>query len=330
MANILVTGGAGYIGSHIVQLLQKSRHSVVVVDNLVTGFADAISECPLIEADVGDQTLILELLNKYKIDAVMHLAASTEVAESMVNPQQYYQNNFANTVALLECCQQANIQNFIFSSTAAVYGDVRENPVTETHPCTPINPYGRSKWFAEQALVDVSRISKLRFVTLRYFNVAGANPDGSNGDRRANSPALINVAARTALGLQDSMEIFGVDWDTADGSAIRDFIHVMDIADAHICALDYLLEGKPSITLNCGYGQEFSVWQVLKAAEKITSKHFTIKQVPRQPGSPKSVIADNKKIKQILSWQPSYNDLELIIGSTIHWTEKQSMRTEGR
>lgn len=318
-AKILVTGGAGYIGSHVVATLLENSEDVLVLDNLSSGFRDAVGNAKLIEGDVGNIHLVKQLIHEYAIDSVIHLAAHTKIPESINHPFKYYQNNAVNTLNLLEACAQTHIKHFIFSSTAAVYGNPEIPLIAETHPCLPQNPYGTSKLMAELMLRDYATAHRLNYVVLRYFNVAGANPDGTIGSRKKTAELFISIAAQAALGLRNHVEIFGTDYDTLDGTCIRDYIHVHDIAAAHVNALEYLRNRGESITLNCGYGQGYSVREVLAATQRLSENSFAIREAPRRQGDMPAVIADATKIKNVLNWRPQLNNIDAIIQSEINW-----------
>jgi UDP-glucose 4-epimerase len=321
-SKILVTGGAGYIGSHLVRQLGEAGEEVIILDNLYSGYAESIMYGQLVQGSIHDKNLVTQLLNEFQIKEVIHLAAHTIVPESLENPLKYYVNNVAGTMELLACCQSANVERFIFSSTAAVYGIPQVSVVSESLNCQPIHPYGKSKLMCEEILHDAARVSALKTVNLRYFNVAGAAPNAQMGHRNAKSTLLINVAIQAALGKRSHVEIYGRDYPTADGTCMRDYIHVEDIASAHLCALDYLRQGGDSTTLNCGYGKAYSVLEILEAVKKISGKDFQIKNEMRRAGDPVSVIADTTKIHQTLKWQPNYNDLETIIKTSLEWEKK--------
>ena len=320
--SILVTGGAGYIGSHIVKQLVKAGEHVVVLDNLSTGHAENVQNAELVIGNCGDQILVENILRQHNIDSVIHLAASIIVPESVEKPLQYYQNNINNTVNLLNSCVNASVKHFIFSSSAAVYGIPKQPFVDETTPCHPINPYGRTKLMIEEILQDVSKVTALRHVSLRYFNVGGADPDGKIGSRNPAATTLIKVATQVALNIRPHLEIFGNDYPTVDGTGVRDYIHVTDIANAHLQALAYLRHNKPSITLNCGYGHGYSVRQVIDAIERITQAKLNIKERERRPGDPTEVIADATKIRTVLGWTPKYDNLDVIIQTSLDWERK--------
>lgn len=320
--NILVTGGAGYIGSHVVKLLKNTSNQVTVLDNLSTGFREAVLYGEFIEGDTGDQALVSRILEEKAIDTVIHFAAHTIVPESVADPLKYYRNNTANTRTLLECCQKAGVKNFIFSSTAAVYGVPEGDFCDEGAPLKPINPYGTSKLMSEMMLKDLSFASELNYVVLRYFNVAGCDPDGEIGQSTAKATLLTKVAVEAAVGKRDKVAIYGTDYPTEDGTGERDYIHVVDLASAHIKALEYLSEGGESVTLNCGYGYGYSVRQVLTAVEKANGKPLNIVEEPRRAGDPPILIAKAEKIKTLLGWKPQYNQLDAIVESSLRWEQK--------
>ena len=317
---MLVTGGAGYIGSHVVLALRESEFDVVVLDNLTTGRAPLVSEnVPLIVGDIGDRELVRGILAARRITAVMHFAGSIVVPESITNPLAYYQNNTVKSHALIQACVEAGVRSFIFSSTAAVYGIPDTTPVEENAPTRPINPYGASKLMTEWILRDVGDAHGLRYVILRYFNVAGADPQGRTGQSTPNATHLIKVACEVALGRRSVMSVFGDDYDTPDGTCIRDYIHVTDLAAAHILALQYLRSNDASTILNCGYGRGHSVREVLRAVEAAAGCKLRTVVSPRRPGDPPALIAKADRIRQILDWRPSYDDLDFIVRSALAW-----------
>lgn len=319
---ILVTGGAGYIGSHVVRQLGERGENVVILDNLSTGFRDAVLHGTLVEGDTGDMALVASLLEQHQIDTVMHFAAHTIVPESVSNPLKYYRNNTANTRNLLECCQNAGIKHFVFSSTAAVYGEPADPNITEASPTQPINPYGMSKLMSEIMLRDLAAACPMRHVILRYFNVAGCDPQGRIGQSTAKATLLTKVAVEAAVGKRSQVSIFGTDYPTPDGTGIRDYIHVEDLASAHLRALDYLRKGGDSITLNAGYGHGYSVREVLDMVGKVNGKPLTIVEEGRRAGDPAALIAIAGKIRQVLGWQPEYDNLEEIVRSALQWERK--------
>ena len=319
--SILVTGGAGYIGSHVVRQLTTADRKVVVLDNLSTGFKDAVIGAELIEGDTGDRELVKKVLADHNVDTVLHFAAHTIVPESVSNPLKYYGNNTCCTRNLLECCSDAGVKHFIFSSTAAVYGIPEDEMTSEETPTAPINPYGTSKLMSEMMLKDLSFATPLRHVILRYFNVAGSNPDGEIGQSTEKATLLIKVACETALGKRDAIYVFGTDYDTKDGTGVRDYIHVEDLASAHIRALEYLEKGGESSTFNCGYGHGYSVREVLDTVEKISGNKMNIIEEPRRAGDPPMLIAKADRVRKILNWEPQYDDLDIIVKTSLAWEE---------
>ncbi len=323
---ILVTGGAGYIGSHVVKQLAARGETVIALDNLSTGFADAVIGAELVIGDVGDQWLVSRLLQERRIDTVMHFAAHTVVPESVSDPLKYYRNNTANTRNLLECCQRAGIRHFIFSSTAAVYGTPAGGIADEDTPTAPINPYGRSKLMSEWMLRDLAQASTLRYVALRYFNVAGSDPEGRIGQSTAQATLLIKVACEAAVGARSHVSVFGTDYPTPDGTGVRDYIHVEDLADAHVKALDYLRDGGAPLTLNCGYGHGYSVREVLRAVEEASGSPLEIREEPRRLGDPPMLIADASRIRAALGWTPRFDDIHRIVATALNWERKLAAR----
>jgi len=322
MAKIFITGGAGYIGSHVVKLLGQKNHDILVYDNLSTGHKESVKYGQLVIGDLEDGKKLEQTINQFKPDAVMHFAAYIKVEESVKKPILYYYNNVSNTIQLLKILQTNQIDKMIFSSTAAVYGNPSHSPVTETDPLEPINPYGQSKKLSEIVLKDLSDLTQFNYVSLRYFNVAGADPEGQLGQKYKEASHLITRALKTAKGELSEIQLFGQDYDTPDGTCIRDYIHVNDLANAHILALEYLLAGNRSQIFNLGYGQGFSVKEVIEATKKITRINFKVKESDRREGDPASLIADSSKIKKILKWTPQYNDLDFIIQTAWEWEKK--------
>ncbi len=316
---VLVTGGAGYIGSHVVKQLGSRGESIVVLDNLSTGKKDAVLYGKLIEGNVGDMALVDNIMQTHEIEAVMHFAAHTIVPESVSNPLKYYSNNTANTRNLLECCQRHGVKHFIFSSTAAVYGVLESGIASETTPTQPINPYGSSKLMSEGMLRDLSIATDLTHVILRYFNVAGCDSECRIGQNTPNATLLIKVASEVAVGKRDALHIFGTDYDTPDGTGVRDFIHVEDLASAHLKALDYLRQGGQSRTFNCGYGHGYSVKEVVDAIEQALGHPIKTIEQPRRAGDPPSLIANAKAIKEVLQWQPQFDDIHKIVKTSLDW-----------
>lgn len=319
---VLVTGGAGYIGSHVVKALGRAGYQPVTLDNLSKGNRDAVLFGELIEGDTGDRSLVSSLLRDYEIDTVMHFAAFTIVPESVSDPLNYYANNTCNTRNLIQCCVEAGVKNFVFSSTAAVYGMPGDGICSEETPTAPINPYGQSKLMSELMLRDTCSASGMRSVVLRYFNVAGCDPDGEIGQSTPGSTLLIKVAAEAAVGKRAHLSIFGTDYETPDGTGVRDYIHVSDLADAHIDALKYLEAGGASETLNCGYGHGFSVREVIAAVEASLGTSLNVKEEARRQGDPASLIARNERIQQVLKWRPRHDDLTTIVQSSLDWERK--------
>jgi UDP-glucose 4-epimerase len=319
---ILVTGGAGYIGSHVVRQLGDVGERIVVLDNLSTGFADAVLYGELIVGDTGDRELVSAILKDRKIDTVMHFAAHTVVPESVEDPLKYYANNTCSTRNLLECCRNAGIERFIFSSTAAVYGIPDDGICSEETPTNPINPYGASKLMSEWMLRDLAAATNLRYVALRYFNVAGSDPEGRIGQSTPNATLLIKVAAEAAVGKRPRVAIFGTDYPTPDGTGIRDYIHVEDLADAHLKALDYLRAEGESATLNCGYGRGYSVREVLDTVSRVNRTPLSIQEQPRRAGDPPTLIARADAIRNLLDWQPRYDNLEFIVRTALDWERR--------
>jgi len=319
---ILVTGGAGYIGSHVVRLLTAAGKAVVVLDNLSTGFADAVLGAELVVGDTGDTRVVSGLLDAHKVDTVLHFAAHTIVPESVSDPLKYYGNNTCCTRNLLECCSQAGVKNFIFSSTAAVYGIPDDTVCTEESPLAPINPYGTSKLMSEMMLRDLGKATDMRHVILRYFNVAGSDPDGRIGQSTANATLLIKVAAEVATGKREQLYVFGTDYPTEDGTGVRDYIHVDDLAEAHIKAIDYLRKGGDPVTLNCGYGHGYSVREVIDAVNRVSGSPIKVIEEPRRAGDPPALIARADRARQLLGWEPRYDDLDFIVKTSLDWERK--------
>lgn len=320
--NILVTGGAGYIGSHVAQQLRENNQQVVILDDLSTGFRDATQDTELVVGSTGDKALVSQLLGDFNIDSVMHFAAHTIVPESVSDPLKYYGNNTCATRNLLECCARAGVKRFIFSSTAAVYGIPADGLAREDSPLNPINPYGTSKLMSEWMLKDLGAASDMRYVVLRYFNVAGSDPQGQIGQSTRKATLLIKVACEAAVGKRPHISIFGTDYPTQDGTGVRDYIHVEDLADAHLKALDYLAQGGESTILNCGYGHGYSVREVLDMVGKINGSPLEIREEPRRPGDPPQLIADASRIRDVLGWQPKYDDLKQIVTTSLAWEKK--------
>lgn len=317
---VLVTGGAGYIGSHMALELVDAGEDVVVLDNLSTGYRRSVpAGATFVEGNVGDPELVSRLLRDYEIDAILHFAGSIVVPDSVTDPLGYYLNNTCNSRTLLACAVAAKIPNFIFSSTAAVYGIPEINPVTETAVLQPISPYGSSKLMTETMLRDTAKAHPLRFVALRYFNVAGADPKGRSGQSTPRATHLIKVASETALGMRPSLEIYGTDYETPDGTCIRDYIHVTDLVRAHLDALRYLRAGGESIVLNCGYGKGFSVLDVVEAVKRAAGHDFTVRTTGRRAGDPPALVAGAGRIHEVLGWEPRLHDLDTIVEHALAW-----------
>lgn len=328
MSSILVTGGAGYIGSHVVRQLVDRGASVVVLDNLSTGYRSAVLGAPFVLGDTGDPERVAQVLAEHRVDTVMHFAAHTIVAESVSDPLKYYRNNTCATRNLLECCQRAGVRRFVFSSTAAVYGIPADGLAREDSPTQPINPYGLSKLVSEWMLRDLGAVSSLRYVALRYFNVAGSDPACRIGHTFPQATLLVKVACQQAVGIRSSISIFGTDYPTPDGTGVRDYIHVEDLADAHLKALDYLERGGDSTTLNCGYGHGYSVREVLATVERVHGAPLEIREAPRRSGDPPSLVARATRVREVLGWSPRYDDLELIVRTQLDW-EHRLLREPG-
>ena len=327
---ILVTGGAGYIGSHMVYSLLDAGEQVVVLDNLSTGCDWSLPErAPLIIGDVGNQALVSSLIAEHRIQSIIHFAASISVEESTADPLGYFRNNTMNSRALIECAVKGGVRHFIFSSTAAVYGNPAEIPVKEEAPTLPISPYGWSKLMTEIMLRDAGSAYGLQHVILRYFNVAGADPRGRTGQSTKAATHLIKVAVETVLGLRPKLDVFGDDYPTPDGTCIRDYIHVSDLVRAHADALRYLRSGAPSLTLNCGYGHGFSVLEVIEAVKRVSTVDFKVDIAPRRTGDPAQIVAHSERVRSKLSWQPRYDDLPTIVRDALNW-ERELMTRQAR
>ena len=325
---ILVTGGAGYIGSHVVRMLGEAGERILIVDDLSTGIADSVLYGDLVVGDIDDAGLLDQLFEQHDIEAVMHFAASTIVPESVENPLKYYRNNAANTLTLLQACKQHGVGQFVFSSTAAVYGIPENGIASERSALRPINPYGLTKLHAEQMLVDLSRTSDIRHVTLRYFNVAGADPQYRIGQSTKKATLLIKVACEAALGQRDGVDIFGTDYPTPDGTGVRDYIHVEDLTAAHLKALEYLRDGGNTVTLNCGYGHGYSVREVLDEVRRASGVDFECRVAPRRAGDPPTLIAECQQIRELFGWQPRLDRLETIVEHALAWERKLLDRSQ--
>ena len=319
---ILVTGGAGYIGSHVVKALGQRKYEILVYDNLSTGHEWAVLYGRLVKGDLSDKFFLDRVIKEFKPDAIMHFAAFIQVEESVREPLKYYRNNTVNTLNLLEAMKENGVKNFIFSSTAAVYGIPEKVPVNEDAPLNPINPYGSSKVAVERILSDLSQTSDFNYVSLRYFNVAGADPEGRLGQVYKEATHLITRALKTAKGVFDKLQIFGTDYPTPDGTCIRDYIHVDDLALAHLITLDYLLNAGKSRVLNCGYGYGYSVKEVVETVKKITCVNFRTEEISRRPGDPPVLVAASSSLKNELNWRPIHADLEYIIMTAWEWEKR--------
>lgn len=325
MSKVLVTGGAGYIGSHTVLCLLEAGYEVVVYDNLSTGFAEAVS--PPAELVIGDLSE-LDKLDKLFVDqqfqSIVHFAADIVVPESVENPLKYYKNNTLNTTRLIELAVRHRIQSFIFSSTAAVYGIPQDLPVNESAPLQPINPYGKSKLMSEWILQDTALAHpKLKYIILRYFNVAGADPEGRLGQSTPEATHLIKVACQTALGQRQTLDIFGTDYPTKDGTGVRDYIHVTDLSQAHVAALEHLQQGRASGIYNCGYGHGYSVLDIVQAVEKISGIKLQTRKVERRPGDPAELVADPSKLRATFNWLPQFDNIEKIVRTAYAWEQNR-------
>ncbi len=323
---VLVTGGAGYIGSHAVLALRDAGWPVAVIDNLSTGFRFAVPEgVSFYEGDIADTDLVARIISEHAVGAIMHFAGSIVVPESVADPLKYYHNNTAKSRTLIEAAVTNGVRRFIFSSTAATYGTPETSPVTEDTPLVPINPYGWSKLMTEQMLGDTAKAHALDYCALRYFNVAGADPQGRSGQSTAGATHLIKVAVETALGKRDHVSIFGTDYDTPDGTGVRDYIHVSDLAAAHVLALEALsAHSGRSMTMNCGYGRGFSVLEVLDAVDRVTGHKIERKFEPRRAGDPAALVSDPSLLRATLPWEPRHDDLDTIIAHALKWERKLS------
>ena len=326
MGCILVTGGAGYIGSHLVKALGEKGYRVITLDDLSSGHSWAVLSGDLITGNIHDAGLLKRLFENNEVNAVLHFAAFIVVPESVTSPLKYYINNVAGTLTLLHAMQEYEINKFIFSSTAAVYGIPGVIPVTEDTPTRPINPYGSGKLMVEEILRALSHASDFNYVALRYFNVAGADPQSRIGEGKKEATHLITQCLRTAAGLRSGLDIFGTDYPTPDGTCIRDYIHVEDLANAHVIALEYLLAGGKSEVFNCGYNRGASVQEVVAAVKKVAGTDFKVNHAPRRPGDPPALVADSSKLRKILGWEPQYDDLDYIIETAWKWEQKRITR----
>ncbi len=317
---ILVTGGAGYIGSHMTWRLVDEGEEVVVLDNLSTGFKGLVPpSVKLVQGDVGDVDLLSKLLPSENIDAVIHFAGSIVVPESVSDPLKYYENNTVKSRNLMEACVNAGVDKFIFSSTATVYGEPDLGQLDEELPLLPINPYATSKVMTEWMLRDVAAAHDFRYIAIRYFNVAGADPQGRSGQSSKNATHLIKVASQVALGEREKLQVFGTDYDTPDGTCIRDYVHVTDLISAHMDGLTYLRNGGASVAANCGYGHGYSVLEVIRALNNVIGREIPVEIVGRRPGDALSLVANANKIKSLLGWQPKHDDLEFVVKTALDW-----------
>lgn len=321
--SVLVAGGAGYIGSHVSKVLQKNGYEVVIFDNLSTGFRELAKYGAFVEGDISDSDKLLWVIDHYKVEGILNFAGSIIVPESVEKPIEYYKNNTVNSLNLLECALKKKINRFVFSSTAAVYGLGADRPLKEEDSVNPINPYGRSKLMTEWMLEDASKAYKdFNYVALRYFNVCGADSDGELGQCSKLATHLIKLASQTALGVRKKLSLFGTDYNTPDGTCIRDYIHVWDLAMAHLDAMNFLFEKKESHVLNCGPGVGNSVREVIESVKKVTQTQFIVEETNRRPGDGAILVADNTKIKKVLGWAPRLNNLDIMVDSAYQWEKK--------
>jgi UDP-glucose 4-epimerase len=326
---ILVTGGAGYIGSHMVHMLADAGEQVVVLDNLSTGFEWAVPKgVPLLVGETGDPMRVAALIAEHRVDAIIHFAASIVVPDSVRDPLAYYRNNTVNSRALLEVAVNGGVKHFIFSSTAAVYGNPKTAPVNEDAAPAPMSPYGSSKLMTETMLKDVGAAHDLKYVILRYFNVAGADPALRTGQSTLGATHLIKVAVEAALGKRAKLDVYGTDYDTPDGTCVRDYIHVTDLANAHMASLAHLRGGGDSTTFNCGYGHGYSVLEVIDAVKRVSGRSFKVELAPRRPGDPATIVADSARIRAQLGWTPRFDNLDTIVEHALGW-ERQLERPRG-
>lgn len=319
---VLVTGGGGYIGSHVVAALGEKHHDVVTYDNFSKGHKDSVLYGDCVAADLANEQLLGAVIQLFKPDAVIHFAAFIEVGESMIEPLRYYRNNTANTFGLLDVMVRNGVDKFVFSSTAAVYGNPLSIPIPEGESIKPINPYGRAKAMVEKVLEDVSRTKGLRYIGLRYFNAAGADPQCRIGERHNPESHLIPLVLKAAKGERDSITVFGADYSTPDGTCVRDYVHVADIAQAHILALEYLMNGGASDVFNCGYGHGFSVRDIVDTTRRVTGRRLCVEEGKRRPGDPAVLVADCTKLKSVLGWTPEHDDLDFIIRTAWEWEQR--------
>ncbi|HEX2237793.1 MAG TPA: UDP-glucose 4-epimerase GalE [Gammaproteobacteria bacterium] len=324
MDNILVVGGAGYVGCHMVAVLGEAGYKPVTLDNLYSGYRDAVIAGEFIQGDLNDRELLNQVLDAHDFAGVMHFAAHIEVGESVRDPAKYYRNNVANTQNLLDAMVRYGVNAFIFSSTAAIFGEPQYIPIDEQHPKAPVNPYGRSKWMVEQLLEDYDHAYGLKSCALRYFNAAGADPRGRLGERHQPESHLIPLVLQAASGRRESITLYGNDYDTTDGTCIRDYIHVSDLCDAHLLALEQLTQGGESNRYNLGNGQGYSVQEVIDAAAKVTGREIPVVRGERRPGDPATLVADSARARSKLGWSPRFADLDTIIAHAWAWEQKTS------
>lgn len=322
--NVLIVGGAGYIGSHVNKLFNRKRHNTIVLDNLCRGHRELVKWGVFIQGDLENKDLLNDIFEKYHIDAVMHFSAFAYVGESVVNPIIYYHNNVSNTMNLLGAMLKHNVKKFIFSSTCSIYGEPQYLPIDEKHSLGPINPYGWSKLMVEKILDDYDRAYGLKHVSLRYFNAAGADPDCEIGEIHQPETHLIPLVIEAALGRREMIEVFGTDYDTKDGTCIRDYIHVSDLANAHSLSLDWLVNGNTSNVFNLGNGIGFSVYEIIDAVRELTKTDFKIKSSPRRAGDPAMLISSSEKAKKLLGWHPDFIDIKEIIKTALEWYRKNN------
>jgi UDP-glucose 4-epimerase len=323
VTTVLVTGGAGFIGSHMVKALLEARFSVITLDDLSGGHRDAVVGGDFVRGDIGDSQLVEQLLGDRRVAAVIHFASFIQVGESVNEPGKYYGNNLGKTIRLLDAMKSCGVNRFIFSSSAAVYGEPEAVPIPEEHPKAPLNPYGRSKWMVEQILGDLDRAWGLKSVSLRYFNAAGADPDARLGERHEPETHLIPLVLQAAAGMRPDIKVFGTDYDTPDGTCIRDYVHITDLCQAHGLALGHLLDGGDSAAYNLGNGNGFSVQEVIATAERITGRRIPVTAAPRREGDPARLVADSSRVRAQLGWQPRFAGLDVIVGHAWAWEMKR-------